>query len=340
MTHDDSDFGDRPFADLHFDAHRVRRSPRAILEDKEPGHVLISPGLGGGEPLVRTMVSPPRPDLLDSLSGTKDGARRRLAATLTVPLRLTGPATEAALTDALGRLHGLAPWCAAATGYALDQGLARLDAGARWYGAEPLLIHGPPGAGKTAWATALASTLGMPWARIDGGATASVFAIAGVEAGWSSTAPGRPVETMAASGCANPIIIVDEADKMGKSASSGGDPVGALLALLEPVSRQCWRCVHTGLDLDMSRLTWILIANDPDLVPPVLRDRCKTVEVRPPRAGELRDLLRRELAGRAEPEIIDRLAGDAAGLSLRKVRRIAEALDAANRGIRRRAGMH
>ena len=75
------------------------------------------------------MVSPPRPDLLDGLSSSRDGARRRLAATLTVPLRLVGPGTEAALTDALGRLHGLSPWCAPATGYALDQGLARLDAG-------------------------------------------------------------------------------------------------------------------------------------------------------------------------------------------------------------------
>ena len=109
-------------------------------------------------------------------------------------------------------LHDEFPWMSVATDIAWQQ--LRLSAKqgtpARL---GPLILDGPPGIGKSAWARHLARFLSAPSTEIDAGASNASFSVAGLERGFSSAEPGRPIQTIIQHHHAGPIIVVDEIDK-------------------------------------------------------------------------------------------------------------------------------
>jgi ATP-dependent Lon protease len=103
-----------------------------------------------------------------------------------------GPATEAA-------------W------HALRRSVHRGDDGLHLL---PLILNGPAGIGKSVWARRLAEMCAVPSCVIEVGSGSAGFRIAGLERGWSSAGPGRPLETILQARIANPILIVDDICKM------------------------------------------------------------------------------------------------------------------------------
>lgn len=153
--------------------------------------------------------------------------------------------------------------------------------GCAWYYAAPLLILGPPGVGKTAWASGLAEQLGVPLAVLAAAGLSDNRALEGTARGWSNCIPCLPALVAADDRCANPLLLVDEIDKAGGS-ERGGDIRSTLLTLLEPeTARRHWdACLHGHLDL--SWVSWVLTANHPGAVPVPLVSRCHVVEVASP----------------------------------------------------------
>ena len=106
----------------------------------------------------------------------------------------------------------------------------------------------------------------MPCFEMDGSAGSAAFRVAGVEAGWSTHQIGEPLRLVAQTRCANPLMVINELDKAaGGLVSQGGartSLVEALLPLLDPQSASRFRCPATGLEADLSKVSWLFTAND------------------------------------------------------------------------------
>lgn len=194
-----------------------------------------------------------------------------------VPLRDARAADEIA-----GALHDEFPWLAPATD-AVWQAL-RLSAvrGAEGVRIPPLLLAGPPGIGKTTWARKLGSLIGVPTGIIEATSEPSSFALVGTQRGWSSAASGKPLDLILRTKIANPVFVVDEIEKAGRTMSQSGgayDMTSGLLSLLERESSQSWQCPYFQLPFDMSWISWILTANDASRLPAPLRSRVNTIEL-------------------------------------------------------------
>ena len=177
------------------------------------------------------------------------------------------------------RLHAEFPWMAPAT-TALWHGLRRAAVGGQTITLPNMLLCGPPGIGKSAWARRLAELLELPACVIEIGSASSAFRIAGLERGWSSGMPGRPLETIIASRIGNPLIIVDEIckERTLKSAKGGVSSVSdALLALMERMTAREWECPFYRVGFDMAHVNWVLTANELERVSAPLRSRSTVV---------------------------------------------------------------
>ncbi len=178
-------------------------------------------------------------------------------------------------------LHEEMPWMAPATEaawHALRRS-ARLGEPVR---VGPLVLVGPPGVGKTAWARRLAGRLAVASTVIDASQGLSSFSLAGSERGWSSSQPGRPLQTMIDNRIANPVIAVDEVCKASSLTSSRGVSVAflpALLGLLEPESAQDWHCPYFKVKVDMRHLSWVMLANTLRTVPEPVLSRARVLPI-------------------------------------------------------------
>ncbi len=209
-----------------------------------------------------------------------------------VPVRTV--ADEAAADELAASLHAEFPWMGAAT-TAVWHAIRRCARRGRPIGFGPLLLVGPPGIGKTAWACALSKALDLPHCVIDAGQGLSSMALAGTERGWSGQQPGRPLQTVMSSRIANPVIVVDEVDKEVVQRTASGISLAfqsSLLGLMEPGSARNWQCPYYRIGVDMSHLSWVLTANEIRFVSEHVRSRCEIVR--------LGDLSVEELSGFAE----------------------------------------
>lgn len=211
-----------------------------------------------------------------------DAIRTRVAPLLT-PLPLLGDMDPQRLQD---ELDAGFPWLTTLNRLAADALRSMKGYGCDWFHTPPLLLVGPPGVGKTAWAQGLAERLGLPMATLAVGGTSDSRALEGTARGWSNCIPGLPVLVAADHMVCNPVILIDELDKAGGSGWNG-DVRGVLLGLLEPdTARRHWdACLHGHLDL--SWVSWLLTANRVAPIPSPLLSRCHVVEVGGPSPDHL-----------------------------------------------------
>ncbi len=161
-----------------------------------------------------------------------------------------------------------------------DQVLRRF-AGQPWFRTVPTILVGPPGTGKSRFVRRLATVAGLGYQFINIAGSSDNRSLAGTAKGWSSAVPSLPVLTIARTKVANPLILVDEIDKT-RPDGRNGDVRDTLVSLLEPETAAQWFDECLNRTCDLSQISWLLTANDIDLVPRVLLDRCRVFHVRHP----------------------------------------------------------
>eukprot|EP01083_Nonionella_stella_P179114 634826_1 len=164
-----------------------------------------------------------------------------------------------------------------------------------------LCLVGPPGVGKTSIGTSIARALGREFYRFSVGGLTDTAEIKGHRRTYVGAMPGKLIQCLKKTKCQNPLVLIDEIDKIGSN-SIRGDPASALLEVLDPKQNHAFNDHYLDVEVDLSKTLFICTANVSDTIPPALADRMEFVRISGYIASEKMEIAQKYLIPEAMKE--------------------------------------